>query len=51
MVYGQVNEVGPTHRCHFEIGLPRENCQRSGAETYPFLVQKHFVAAKVDHGA
>lgn len=50
MVYGQVNEVGPTRRCHFEIGLPRENYQQFGVETYPFLVQKHFAAAKVGYG-
>jgi hypothetical protein len=50
MVYGQVNEVGPTRRCHFGIDLPRKNCQQSGVETYPFLVQKHFAAAKVGFG-
>ena len=50
MVYGQVNEAGPTRRCHFEIDLPQENCQQSGVETYPFLVQKHFAAAKVGYG-
>lgn len=50
MVYGQANEVGPTCRCHFEIDLPRGNCQQSGVETYPFLVQKHFAGAKVGYG-
>lgn len=50
MVYGQVNVVGLTRRCHFEIDLPRENCQQSGVETYPFLVQKHFAAAGVGYG-
>jgi hypothetical protein len=50
MVYDQVNEVGSTRRCHFEIDLPLGNCQRPGVETYPFLVQKHFVAEKVGYG-